>query len=145
MVIQARFKSDDKKQAKVCTWICSKNGVVWNKNKAKKQELHQERKRDGYREKTCPRVFTPYLFRATSCQHLTPDQKTNAMPIAMDFNDLGLTPEDTPWFGVAEAASSEWAHADMHLQDLVLCSQPLQRRIFLTAWLQQPQPSPSKN
>lgn len=49
----------------------------------------------------------PFLFRATSSKHLTPDQKSNVMPIAMDFNDLGLTPEGMPWFGVTEAASSE--------------------------------------
>lgn len=52
------------------------------------------------------------------------------MPIAMDFNDLGLTPEGMPWFGVTEAASSEWAHADMHLQDLALCS-PYSTAFFL--------------
>lgn len=51
--------------------------------------------------KNMPRGFTPCLFRATTCKHLSPGEKTEAMTITVNFNDLGLTLKDIPRFGVA--------------------------------------------
>lgn len=91
------------------------NQKDWNENKAKKQGLQQERKWDGCREKTCPHVFIPYLFRATARKHLTPDEKTKAIAIAVNFNDLGLTLKDIPRFEAAGVSLvNEHTHVHIH-------------------------------
>lgn len=94
--------------------------------------------------KNMPRCFIPSLFRATPCKHFSPDEKTKATAITVNFNDLGLTLKDIPRFGVAGASLLN-EHTHEHLQGLVISSQPFLSSIFLTIWFQQPQPYPSEN
>lgn len=80
--------------------------------------------------KNMPSYFTPDLFRATTCKHLSLDEKTKAMTITMNFDNLGLTPKDIPRFGVAGASLLN-EHTHEHLQGLIISSQPFLSSNFL--------------
>lgn len=80
--------------------------------------------------KNKPRWFIPDLFRATTCKHLSPDEKTKATAITVNFSNLGLTLKDIPRFGDA-GASLQNEHTCDHLQGLIISSQPLLSSKFL--------------